>query len=162
MFCAFWVEQYDAAVVKVKGYRSPRIVLNAMPVFRILVDILEDDDRLVITLLEQTMVISFNGNDGHVYFLSLIHDICRLTACFQIILEAHPINNSTGLSVVGKAKIETSQLTAKPAISLPQRLIGVIRPMLIDDISHQPVIGRRLNAEASAVVDSAKPNESLM
>lgn len=118
MFCAFRVKQYDATVVKVKGYRSPRIVLNAMPVFRILIDILEDDDRLVITLLEQTMVIRFNGNNGHVYLLSLIHDLCRLAACFQIILESHPINNSTGLPVVGKTEIEESQLTSKPAIPL--------------------------------------------
>ena len=119
MFCAFRVKQYDAAVVKVKGYRNSRIVLYAMPVFRILVDVLEDYDRVIVAFLKQAMVVSFYGHNGHINLQSLIYDIRCLAACFQIIMKAHPINNCAGLSVVSQTEIEESQLTSKPAIPLP-------------------------------------------
>ena len=97
MFYALWVEHHDAAIVKVKGKGNPRIVLYAVPILRMLVDILKDNNRLVVTLLKQVVIVCFDGHNGQLHLLSIIDDACRTTACLQIIMKTHPVNNGLGL-----------------------------------------------------------------
>jgi len=161
MFLSFGVEGNDATVEKVEGDADTRVVLNTVPIVWMAVDILKDDQGLLITLLEQAMVISLDGHKGHIDIGSLINHHSLTTSCLEVVAITQPVNDGGGLSVVDKPEIESSQLATHPVIILSQLLIGIVRPRLVDDIPLEAVVCRRLDAEASAVTNTTEPNTCL-
>ena len=63
--------------------------------------------------------------------------------------------------IINQPEIKQSQFATQPAVIRSQLLIGIIRPVLVDDIAHKTVVGGRLDAEAPAVPYAPKPNECL-
>ena len=69
----------------------------------------------------------------------------------EIIITHHDI---LGLPVIGKTKEQTTQFTEslRPVFHfLIQLFVGIIRIMLVDDITHKRISRRRLNAKPTTV-----------
>lgn len=156
------VEHDNAAVIEVEADGDPLVVLNAVPVGRIAVDIVEDDYRVVVALLKQPVKVGLHRHKGQVYVDGLVDDMRLAASCLQIVTETHPVDDGSGLHLVCQTEIETSQLAPQSVVAGTQLLVGIIRPMLVDDVSDKPIVGRRLYAETSAVSDSPQPDESLL
>ena len=94
----------------------------------------------------------------HTYQLIAVAECGFLTACLKILLIAVAGNN-LWLSPVGQAKMESPQFLCQPVVVFPKLSVLIVGPMLIDDISDQPIVSRRLDAETSAVPYAPYPDE---
>ena len=162
MFLSLGVEHDDATVIEVEADGDALVVLDAVPVGRMAVDVVKHHYRTFVALLEQPLIVGFHRHKCQIYVDSLIAEPCLATSRLQIIMEAHPVDDGLGLHLVGYPEIEQSQFAAQPVVAFSQLGIGIIRPMLVDDVSDKPIVGRRLDAETSAMPDSPKPDESLL
>ena len=61
------------------------------------------------------------------------------------------------LSPVGQSHVEPSQLSGVPVVVLSQAFVGIVRPFLVDDISHEGIVLRRLDAESQAPMHPRQP-----
>ena len=161
MFLAFRVESDDATVEKVKGDADTWVVLYTVPIVKMTVNILKDNQGLFVTLLKQAMVVGLDRHKSHVDIRGFIDHHSFAAACLQVITITQPVNDGGGLSFVDKPEIESSQLTTHPIIILSQLLIGIVWPRLIDDIPLEAIVCRRLDAKASAVANTTEPNACL-
>jgi hypothetical protein len=162
MFLAFSVEGDNATVEEVEGDGDTGVVLYAVPIVRMSVDILKDHDRLFVALQKQVVIVGLDGHEGYIDICGLFYQHGLTAACLEIFTIAQPIDNSGWLSLINQSEIEASQLATYPVIVLSQRLVGIVGPRFVDNISLKAIVRRRLDAEASAMTNSAEPNECLL
>ena len=161
MFIAFGVEGNDATVIEIKGNCNTRIMLDAVPIVRMTVDILKDHHRLIVALLKQTVVISLDRHKSHIDIYGLIHYDCLTATSLKIVTIAQPVYNGDRLSLIDQSEVKLSQFSSKAVITLPQLLIGIVWPRLIDDVTLKAIVSGRLDTETSAVTNATEPNECL-
>lgn len=90
--------------------------------------------------------------------------ICRFATSFYVCphrtVRATYCHHRPRLHMVGYAQAQFAQFARHSVltrISPGQRLVGVIRVMLVYDVTHNHISPRRLNAEAAAMANPCQP-----
>ena len=158
LFGALAVEDDNAAIVEVVADGGTLVVLNALPEWLLLPDVLEDDDRLVGAMLKELLIVGGNGDARQLHRLDALGYPRFPAACQQVFLGSYPIDDDGRLSPVGHAEIQAPQFAREPVVAR-KLLVGIIRPLLVDDIPHELIVSGRLDAKAPAMSPSGKPDE---
>ena len=97
----------------------------------------------------------------HAHQLIAVAECGFLAACLPVFV-VEVAGDDLWLSPVGQSEMESPQFLRQPVVVFPKLGVLIVGPMLIDDISDQPIVSRRLDAEASAVSYAPYPDEQTL
>ena len=79
------------------------------------------------------------------------------TASLHVLPHPDEVEDDGGLEMIGQPEIEAAQLATLPMVSLRKSCVGIVWPVLVDNIAYKTEIRWRLYAEAPTMANSLKP-----
>ena len=157
---AFRVEEDDEAVVQVEDNGGARVLRDGLCQTAVTAAAFHHEHGLFATFVKKFFKAGVGGDQDqlhHVKWQFVVDDDCLVAAGFQVFRYANPVYGLPGLQEVGQSEVQLAQFAPQLALVPVQLFIGIVGPVLVDDIANEAVVRGRLDAESPAVGQSAQP-----
>ena len=159
------IEEGDAAVIEVEADADAGVGHDGAPLAAVAPQVADHQHRALRGPLEQRRQTVGYRHHGQVVDPSgwqRLHDVGTPATGLQPGSEAGAVDDDTGLQMVGQPQAEAPHPARQPVVGVGlQRVVGIVGPVLIDDVAHEAIVGGRLYAEAAAMPYAAQPDDDV-